>query len=122
VTLWLLLTQRRHFTVDSNNKRHVLTHTYVYAVDDEKINRALEDDLRPSEEMYSTLKHGLLVIGPSILVYNLIDNQQMRQMTTLLSSQMLLLLHVSAYQRHHEGAHMILTSYLYVGVHYKKNL
>jgi hypothetical protein len=31
------------------------------------------------------------------------------------------LLHVSAYQRHHQGAHMILTSYLYVGVHYRKN-
>jgi hypothetical protein len=29
-------------------------------------------------------------------------------------------LHVSAYWRHHQGAHMILTSYLYVGVHYKK--
>ena len=26
----------------------------VYAVDDEKINRALEDDLRPCEEMYDT--------------------------------------------------------------------
>jgi hypothetical protein len=37
----------------------------------------------------------------------------------VMSSQMLL--HVSAYQRHHRGAHMILTSYLYVGVHYKKN-
>jgi hypothetical protein len=32
------------------------------------------------------------------------------------------LLHVSAYQRHHQGAHTILTSYLYVGVLYKKNL
>jgi hypothetical protein len=31
------------------------------------------------------------------------------------------LLHVSAYQRHHQGAHMILTSCLYVGVHYRKN-
>jgi hypothetical protein len=31
------------------------------------------------------------------------------------------LLHVSAYQRHHQAAHMILTSYLYVGVHYRKN-
>jgi hypothetical protein len=31
------------------------------------------------------------------------------------------LLHVSAYQRHHQGARMILTSCLYVGVHYKKN-
>jgi hypothetical protein len=30
-------------------------------------------------------------------------------------------LHVSAYQRRHQGAHMILTSYLYVGVHYRKN-
>jgi hypothetical protein len=32
------------------------------------------------------------------------------------------LLHVSAYKRHYQGAHMILTSYLYVGVHYRKNL
>jgi hypothetical protein len=37
----------------------------------------------------------------------------------VMSSQTLL--HVSAYQRHHQGAHTILTSYLYVGVHYKKN-
>jgi hypothetical protein len=37
----------------------------------------------------------------------------------VMSRQMFL--HVSAYQRHHQGAHMILTSYLYVGVHYKKN-
>jgi hypothetical protein len=37
----------------------------------------------------------------------------------VMSSQMLL--HVSAYQRHHQGPHMILRSYLYVGVHYKKN-
>jgi hypothetical protein len=37
----------------------------------------------------------------------------------VMSSQMLL--HASAYQRHHQGAHMFLTSYLYVGVHYKKN-
>jgi hypothetical protein len=37
----------------------------------------------------------------------------------VMSSQMLL--HVSAYQRHHQGAHVILTSYLYIGVHYKKN-
>jgi hypothetical protein len=27
------------------------------------------------------------------------------------------LLHVSVYQRHNQGAHMILTSYLHVGVH-----
>jgi hypothetical protein len=31
------------------------------------------------------------------------------------------LLHVSAYQRHHQGAQMILTGYLYVGVYYRKN-
>jgi hypothetical protein len=31
------------------------------------------------------------------------------------------LLHVLAYQLHHQGAHMILTSCLYVGVHYRKN-
>jgi hypothetical protein len=31
------------------------------------------------------------------------------------------LLHVSAYQRHHQGAHMILTSTLYISVHYRKN-
>jgi hypothetical protein len=37
----------------------------------------------------------------------------------VMSSQMLL--HVSAYQHQHQGAHTILTSYLYVSVHYKKN-
>jgi hypothetical protein len=37
----------------------------------------------------------------------------------VMSSQTLL--HVSAYQRHSHGAHMILTSYLYVSVHYRKN-
>jgi hypothetical protein len=52
----------------------------------------------------------------------LIENQEMHQNDhfIVMSSQMLL--HVSAYQRHHQGAHMILTSYVYVGVHYKKNL
>jgi hypothetical protein len=30
-------------------------------------------------------------------------------------------LHVSAYRCHHQGAHMILTSYVYVSVHYRKN-
>jgi hypothetical protein len=32
------------------------------------------------------------------------------------------LLHVSVYQRHHQGAHMICTSQLYVGVHYRKHI
>jgi hypothetical protein len=30
-------------------------------------------------------------------------------------------LHVSAYKHHNQGAHKILTGYLYVGVHYKKD-
>ena len=54
MTVLLLLTQRRHFTVASNNKRNVLRTHMVYAVDDEKINRALEDDLHPCAEMYNT--------------------------------------------------------------------
>jgi hypothetical protein len=51
-----------------------------------------------------------------------IENQQMHQsdhLTVMLSQT---LLHVSAYQRHHQGAHMILTIYLYfMSVHYRKN-
>jgi hypothetical protein len=63
----------------------------------------------------------VLVTGPSILAYIFIQNQQMHQNDhfMLMSSQTLL--HVSAYQRHHQGVHMILTSYLYIGVHYRKN-
>ena len=54
MTVWLLLTQRRHFTVVSNKKRIFFLRIHmVYAVDDEKINRALENDLRPREEMYN---------------------------------------------------------------------
>jgi hypothetical protein len=37
----------------------------------------------------------------------------------VMSSQTLL--HVSVYQHHHQGAHIILTNYLHVGVHYRKN-
>jgi hypothetical protein len=60
---------------------------------------------RPELENYVMF----LVIGPSILVYILIENQQMNQIYhfIVMSSQMLL--YVSAYQRHHQGAHMILT-------------
>lgn len=54
MTIWLLLAQRSHFTVVSNNKRNVLRTHMVYAVEDEKINRALEDDLRRCEEMYNS--------------------------------------------------------------------
>jgi hypothetical protein len=55
------------------------------------------------------------------LVYFFIESQQMHQNDhfNVMLSQMLL--HVSAYQRHHQGAHMILTSYLNVGVHYRNN-
>jgi hypothetical protein len=47
------------------------------------------------------------------------ENQQMRQNDYFIVMLSQTLLHVSAY--HHKGAHMILTSYLYVGVHYRKN-
>jgi hypothetical protein len=49
------------------------------------------------------------------------ENQQINHNDhfIVLSSQTLL--HVSAYHRQHQEAHMILTSYLYVGVHYRKN-
>jgi hypothetical protein len=63
----------------------------------------------------------MLMIGPSILVYILIENQQKHQTVHFIVMSSQTLLHVSTYQRHHQGAHMILTSYLYVGVHYRKN-
>jgi hypothetical protein len=56
------------------------------------------------------------VIGPRILAYILIENQQMHQNDHFIVMSSQTLLHVSAYQRHHQGAHMILTSYLYVAV------
>jgi hypothetical protein len=54
-------------------------------------------------------------------VYILIEDQQMHQNDHFIVMSSQTLLHVSAYQRHHQRAHMILTSYIYVGVHYKKN-
>jgi hypothetical protein len=51
--------------------------------------------------------------------YILIVNEQMHQNDHLIVMSSQTLLHVSAYYRHHQGAHMILTSYLYVGVQYK---
>jgi hypothetical protein len=48
-------------------------------------------------------------------------NQQMHQNYHFIVMLRQMLLHVSAHQRHHQGAHIILTSYLYVGVHYRKN-
>jgi hypothetical protein len=63
----------------------------------------------------------ILVTGPSILVCIFMENQQMHQNDHLIVMLSQTLLQVSAYQRHHQGAHTILTSYLYVGVHYRKN-
>jgi hypothetical protein len=48
-------------------------------------------------------------------------NKQMHQNDHFIVMSSQTLLHVSAYQRHHHGAHMILTSYLYISVHYRKN-
>jgi hypothetical protein len=48
-------------------------------------------------------------------------NQQMHQNYHFIVMLSQTLLHVSAYQRHHHKAHMILTSNLYVSVHYRKN-
>jgi hypothetical protein len=50
----------------------------------------------------------------------LIGNQQTHRNDHFIVMSSQTLLRVSAYQRH-QGAHMILTSYLYVGVHYEKN-
>jgi hypothetical protein len=61
------------------------------------------------------------VIGPSILVYISIENQQMYQNDHLVVMLSQTLLRVKAYQRHHQGAHITLTSYLYVSVHYGRN-
>jgi hypothetical protein len=44
-------------------------------------------------------------------------NQQMHQNYHFIVMLSQMLLHVSAHQHHHHGAHTILTSYLYVGVH-----
>jgi hypothetical protein len=61
------------------------------------------------------------VIGPSILVCTFTENQHMHKKYHFIVMLSQTLLRVSAYQRHHHGAHMILTSYLIVGVHYSKN-
>jgi hypothetical protein len=59
----------------------------------------------------------ILVTGSNILVYIFIENQQMYQNDNFIVMLSQTLLHVSAYQRHHQGTRMILTSYLYVDVH-----
>jgi hypothetical protein len=51
-----------------------------------------------------------------------IENQQKHQSYRFIVMLSQTLLHVSAHQRHRHGAHIILTSYLYVSVHYRKNI
>jgi hypothetical protein len=63
----------------------------------------------------------VLVFGPSILVHIFIENQQMHQNDHFIVMLSQTFLHVSAYQRYHQGTRMTFTSYLHVGVHYKKN-
>jgi hypothetical protein len=46
----------------------------------------------------------------------LIENQQMHQNVHFIVMSSQTILYVSACQRHHQGGHMILTNYLYVGV------
>jgi hypothetical protein len=50
-----------------------------------------------------------------------IENQQMHKNYHFIVMLSQTLLHVSAYQCHHQTAHVILTGYLYVGVHYRKD-
>jgi hypothetical protein len=53
----------------------------------------------------------------SVLSYRiLIENQQMRHNDRFIVVSSQTLQHVSAYQRHYQGAHMILTRYLYMSV------
>jgi hypothetical protein len=54
-------------------------------------------------------------------IYIIIENQQMHQNDHFIVMLSQTLLSVSAYQRHNKKAHMILTSYLYVIVHYRRN-
>jgi hypothetical protein len=67
---------------------------------------------------WSTVYYTSLDMMP---LHTLIENQQMDQNDHFIAMFSQMLLHVSAYQCHHQRAHMIRTSYLYVGLHYKKN-
>jgi hypothetical protein len=59
--------------------------------------------------------------GLTNFVHIFIENQQMHQNDQFIVMLCQPLLHVSGYQCHHQGSHVILTSYLYVGVHCRKN-
>jgi hypothetical protein len=63
----------------------------------------------------------ILASAANSLVYIFRENQQVHQNEYFIVMLSQTFLHVSAYQRHHQGAHMILTSCLYVGVLYRKN-
>jgi hypothetical protein len=63
----------------------------------------------------------ILVIGPRMLVYIFTENQQMDQSDHFIVMLSQKLLHVSACQRHHQGAHIIFTSCSFVSVNYRKN-
>jgi ABC-type Mn2+/Zn2+ transport system ATPase subunit len=54
--------------------------------------------------------------------YLFIENQQMHQNDHFIVMRSQMLLHALAYQLHHQEAHMILTSYIYVGVHYRMSI
>jgi hypothetical protein len=56
----------------------------------------------------------ILVAGPSVMVYTryLHKNQQVHQNYHFIVMLSQMLLHVSAHQRHRQGAYTILTSYL----------
>jgi hypothetical protein len=59
--------------------------------------------------------HTSLVAGPSILVYIFIKtNKCIRIINHFIVMLSQMLLHVSAHQRHYQGAHTILKSYLSV--------
>jgi hypothetical protein len=70
-------------------------------------------------ENVNAYRFRLLLVELSTFIF--IENQQTHQNYHFIVMLSQTLLHVSAYQRHHQGTHMILTSYLYVGVHYRNN-
>jgi hypothetical protein len=69
---------------------------------------AINDDPRPARPKTSTDERSVKLVADVLAEDRIVMSSQ-------------ILLHVSAYQCHHQGVHMILTSYLYIGVCYKKN-
>jgi hypothetical protein len=75
----------------------------------------------PPKKGIPNINTNFTVIGRSIFIYIFIENPHMHQNDHFIMMLSQTLLHVSVHQHHHQGAHMILTSYLYVGGHYRKN-